>query len=124
MHFCCQYCALVVLHDHHRDVVELHGVGQRDERALGGLDDGRLVVVDPVADVLDAGFGQQFGRVERLRQARAEPADRALAPELLQRVHRFVDHAALVFDLVDRHLLEGVAHRLPAGVARRRATRA
>ena len=66
-----QIVALVVLHDHHRDVVELDRVGQRDQRPVGGPDHGRLVVIDPVADVFDAGLGQQLGRLQRLRQARA-----------------------------------------------------
>ena len=109
-----QIIALVVLHDHHRDVVELDRIGQRDERPVGGADHGRLVVIDPVADVFDAGRDQQLRRVERLRQPRAEPADRALAGEALEDVHRFVDHAGLVVVLVDRHLVVGVAHELPA----------
>src|SRR6185437_1137138 len=40
----------VVLHHHHRDVVELDRVRQGHQRAVGGGDLGRLVVVDPVAD--------------------------------------------------------------------------
>ena len=109
-----QIVALVVLHDHHRDVVQLDGVGQRDQRALGGLDHGRLVVIDPVADVFDAGLRQQFRRLQRLRQAGAEPADRPRAGEFLDHVHRAVDHRRLVFVLVDRQLVVGVAHELPA----------
>ncbi len=62
-----QIIALVMLHDHHRDVVELDRVGQGDERAVGGADHGRLVVVDPVADVFDAGRCKEFGRLQRLR---------------------------------------------------------
>ena len=77
---------------------------------------GRLVVPHPVADVFDAGLGQQVGRLQRLRQARPEPADRALAGELLEPVHRPHDHAALVLDLVDRALVPGMPHELPAAV--------
>ena len=91
-----------------------HRVGQRDQRAFGGLDHRRLVVIDPVADVLHAGLGQQLRRVERLRQARPEPADRPRAGELLDHVHRAVDHRRLIVVLVDRQLVVGVAHELPA----------
>ncbi len=81
---------------------------------LRGADRRRLVVVDPVADIFHAGFDQQFRRLERLRQARPEPADRPLAGEFFEDVHRAVDHAALILVLVDRHLVVGVAHELPA----------
>ena len=107
---------LVVLHDHHRDVVGLHRVRQRDQRALGGVDLGGHVVVDPVADVLHAGIDEVFGGVVGLGQAGSEPAHRALAGELLELVHGAVDHAGLVLLLVDRTLLPAVAHELPAGV--------
>src|SRR5262245_34379972 len=43
--------ALVVLDDHDTDVVDLDRVRERDQRPFGGADDGRLVVVDPVADI-------------------------------------------------------------------------
>ena len=65
-----QILALMMLDDHHRDVVELDRVGQGEQRPVGGADDGRLVVIDPVADIFDAGGGEDFRGVERFRQAR------------------------------------------------------
>ena len=110
--------ALVVLHDHHRDVVELDRVGQRDQRAVRGADLGRLVVVDPVADILDAGLGEQFRRVQVwVRPGPSQPTGRLPVKASSRSIER-VDHAALVLDLVDRPLLVGMAHELPAGVAR------
>src|SRR5262249_58654305 len=82
-----------------------------------GGDLGRLVVVDPVADVLEPGGGEVIGRLERLRQAGPEPADGALAGEFLDRVERSADHAALVFLAVDRPLLVAVSHAFPARLA-------
>jgi hypothetical protein len=38
----------------------------------------------------------------------------ALAGEALEDVHRTRDHRTLILDLVDRHLVVGVAHELPA----------
>ena len=108
----------MMLDEHHRDVVELDRVGQGDERAVRGADFRRLVVIDPVADVFDAGGGEQVRRVLGLGQARPEPADRPLAGEPLEHAERALDHRRLILDLVDRHLLLGVAHELPAGVAR------
>ena len=108
--------AFVVLHDHGGDVVQLHRVGHRHQRAVRGGDGAGFVVPHPVADVLHPGLRQQFRRVQRLRQPRAEPADGAGAGEGLQPVHGAMDHAALVRLLVDRALLPGMAHELPPGV--------
>ncbi len=112
-----KYAELVVLHDHHRDVVQLDRIGQGDQRPVGGVDLGRLVVIDPVADIFDAGGGEQLRGLLGLGQAGAEPADRLLAGKALDDADRALDHRALVVDPVDRHLLVGVAHELPAGVA-------
>ena len=92
------------------------GVRQRHQPALGGADDGRLLVVDPVADIFDAGRRQVLGRVQRLRQPRPQPADRPLAGEARHDGKRALDHAGLVALLVDRPLLIGVAHEFPARV--------
>ena len=107
-----------MLHDHHRDVVELDRIGQRDQRTLVGADHRRLVVVDPVADVFHARGGEQLRRLVGLGQAGPEPADRPLAGEFLQNAHRARDHRGLIRLLVDRALLVGMAHELPAGVLR------
>jgi len=42
------------------------------------LQHARLVIEHPVADVLDAGFGEIVDRVERLREPRPERAARPL----------------------------------------------
>ena len=88
--------ALVMLHQHHRNVVQFDRIGQRHQRPLGGADHGRLVVIDPVADIFDAGFGEVFRGLQGLRQAGAEPADRPLAGEFFDHAHRAVDHRLLV----------------------------
>src|SRR5438132_7617451 len=85
----------VVLHEHHRDVVELDRIGQRDERPVGGGDLGRLVVIDPVADIFDAGRGQEFGGVLCLGQPGAEPADRLLAGAAFDDGKRALNHRLL-----------------------------
>ena len=90
-----QVVALVMLDQHHRNVIELDAVGQGDERPIGGADHRRLIVVNPVADIFHARGGKQFGRVERLRETRTEPADRLLAGELGYDVHAPFDHAGL-----------------------------
>ena len=72
-----QIVALVMLDHHHRDVVELDRIGQRDQRAVGGADHRRLVVIDPVADIFDAGGGENFGRVEvSVRPGPSQPSGR------------------------------------------------
>src|SRR5262245_14100779 len=69
----------VVLDHHHRDIVELERVRDRDERARRRLDLVWLIVVDPVGDVLDALLGEEVERLPRLREAGPEPAARGLA---------------------------------------------
>ena len=109
-----RYVALVLLHHHDGDVVELDRVGQRDQLPVGGADGGGLVVEHPVADVFHAGAGEQFRRLQGLGQAGAEPAERALAGEALDDVHGAMDHLALVVVLVHGHLVIGMAHEFPA----------
>ncbi len=113
-----QIVALVMLHDHHRDVVELDRIGQRDQRAALRADRGRLVVIDPVADVSDAGGGEQVGGLQRLGQARPEPAHRPPSAEALQDVEAAPDGRGLIGEQVHRHLIVAVAHELPTGAPR------
>ena len=103
----------MVLHDHHRDIVVLHRVGQRHQRAVRGLDFRWFVVVREVADVLDACGGQQIRRFVSLGEPGAKPPHGPFAGEALERVHRSLDHRLLVLDLVDGHLLIGVSHEFP-----------
>ena len=119
MQRCVKYAEFVVLHEHHRDVVELDRIRQCDERPVRGADLRRLVVIDPVADILDPGGGEQVRGLLGFGQPRAEPADRARPGKPLEHSERAVDHRLLVLDLVDRHLLPGMAHEFPAGLARR-----
>ena len=119
-----QLVGAMMLHDHHRNVVELDRVGQRHQRPVRRADLGRLVVVNPVADILHAGFGEEFRRLIGLREARPEPADRSLAGEFLQQIERLADGRALVLQLVDRALHIAVAHEFPAAARARPRRRA
>src|SRR5207244_349555 len=47
----------VVLNDHHRDIVDLHGVRHREHRAARSRYVDRLVVEHPVGDILDPKLG-------------------------------------------------------------------
>ncbi len=105
-----------MLHHHHRNVVAFDRIGQGHERPVPRRNLGRQVVIDPVADVADPGGNQMLGRVEGLGQARAEPAQRALAGKPRDGGERALDHRRLVLFVVDRPLLVAVAHELPAGV--------
>src|SRR5262249_17552440 len=68
----------------------------------------------PVTDIFNAGFCEVIESLVGLRQAGAEPAARSLAPEFLDDVHRFHDDAALIVELVHRHLIVTVRVELPA----------
>src|ERR1700691_2057227 len=74
---------MMMLHHHHRDVVQFHRIGKRHQPSVRSCDFGRLVIIDPVTDVLDSGLGQQVGRLVGLGQPWAEPAYRSLAGEFL-----------------------------------------
>src|SRR5262245_35636685 len=60
-----------------------------------------------------------LGRLVGLGEPRPEPADRALAGELLDGVEAAPDHPRLVLLVVDRSLLVAVAHELPPRVLAR-----
>jgi hypothetical protein len=61
-----QIVTLVMLNQHHWNIVELDGVGQGDQRPFGGADHGWLIVVDPVTDIFNARGREQIGCVQRL----------------------------------------------------------
>src|SRR5215467_5444712 len=107
----------MMLDNHHRDVVELHGIRQRDERALRRRNYRWLVVIHPIANVLDAGCRKMLRRVVGLRQSRTEPADRWPTREITNDLNGAGYHRALIFDLVDRSLLVGMTHKLPTCIA-------
>ena len=79
-----------------RDVVGLDRIGQRHQSRAADVEQIRLIVVDPVADVADPRFGEVIERVPGLGQAGAEPADRALARRSLDAVDRCPDSVALL----------------------------
>ena len=65
---------LVVLQNHHRDVVQLYTVGKRNEWAAVGFDLIGLIVVDPIGDVLKSGLGQEIQSLFSFSEPRAEPS--------------------------------------------------
>src|SRR5262245_15136353 len=65
---------LVVLKNHHRYVIQLYRIREREKRAMGGLDLVGLVVIDPVSDVLEPSFREKIESLRRLGEPRAEPA--------------------------------------------------
>src|SRR6266508_6092822 len=104
----------VMLKRHHDDVVELEIVGERDNRTVRRLERDRFVVEHPITDIFDPGLGEVVESVVGLGEPRTEPAARSLAPEFFDDVHRFHDDAALVVELVHRHLVIAVGVELPA----------
>src|SRR5215831_16911598 len=107
-----------MLDNHHRDVIEFHGIWQCDEWALRRSNYRWLVVIHPVTDVLNTGCRKVLRRVVGLRQSRTEPADRRLTCEMTNDLNGAGNHCALVIDLVDRPLLVGMTHKLPTCIAR------
>ena len=86
-----------------RRIVDLVGIGDRDQLSAADIHEERLVVADPVGDILDAVVGQIVERVPGLGQTRAEPAGRLPAGQRLDLVQRAGDRLPL---LVRLHLIE------------------
>ena len=114
-----QLLGRMMLHDHHRDVVYLDRVRNREHRTVRGRDVDRLVVEHPVGDVFDSGFGQMIDGLEGLCQAGTLPAARCLAGKGANRLDRISDRRPLVLDLVHGLLLPAVPHEFPPRVLRR-----
>ena len=55
-----KFLRFMVLENHHRDVVQLDAVRERNERAMRRFDLVGLIIVDPVGDIVKAGFGQEI----------------------------------------------------------------
>src|SRR5262249_25566395 len=106
--------AFMMLDDHHADVVDLDGVRQGHQRTARGVDEGGLVVIDPVADIFYSGIYQELRGFQGLGEAWPEPPHRPLAGETLEDVEGTRDHAGLVLDLVNWDLIVAVTHELPA----------
>jgi len=79
-----------------RNIVDLDGIGHCDHRAFFHPHRVGLVVVHPVADIVDAVFSQNIERAHGLAQRRAEPAARRLADTLGDRRDHFPDERAFL----------------------------
>src|SRR6266540_3559742 len=66
--------SLVVLQNHHRDVVQLYTVGKRNEWAVCRLNFVGLIVVDPIGDVLQPGLSQKIESLFGFGEPRAKPS--------------------------------------------------
>src|SRR5262249_36257530 len=110
---------LVMLDQHHGDVVTFLRIGHVHDRAGAGLEIHRLVIEHPVADVFVAFLGEEIGRLPGLGQAGTEPAARALAASLEDHLSGLADVFALVLDLLHVALGEAVADELPFALDRR-----
>src|SRR5437762_3477275 len=55
-----KFLRFMVLENHHRDVVQLYRIRERNERAMRRFDLVGLIIVDPVGDIVKAGFGQEI----------------------------------------------------------------
>src|SRR5262249_13794984 len=86
--------------------------------AMGGLDLVRLIVVDPVGDILQSSLGQMIESLRCFGETGTEPARRCLSRKLADNFHGLSNRLALIFQLMHRFLDEAVAHELPAGFFR------
>ena len=64
---------LVVLKNHHRDIVQLHSIGERGQGTVCGFDLVGLINVNPVGDVLKASLSQEIQGLGGLGESWAEP---------------------------------------------------
>src|SRR5712691_2017374 len=79
-----------------RHIVGLNRIRQRHQGRVADVEYIRLIIIDPVTDIADAGLGEVIERVPGLGQAGAEPADRALAGRRLDAVDRRPHRLALL----------------------------
>src|SRR5579862_8108071 len=73
----------------------------------------RLVVIDPICDVLDSRRSKIVGRVVSLSQARTEPSDGPFAGELLDHAERPFNHSRLILFMMNGALLKAMCHEFP-----------
>src|SRR5580698_3645973 len=109
---------LVVLDQHHGDVVAFLRIGHVHDRLAAGFQPYRLIVEHPVGDIVVAFLDQEIGRLPGFGEAGAEPAARRLAGGLQDRLARFADVGALVRHLLHVALGKAVAHELPFALER------
>src|SRR5262249_33466790 len=107
---------LVMLDQHHRDVVAFLRVGNVEDRLAARLHPYRLVVEHPVGDIVVAFLGQDVGWFPGLGEAWPEPAARALTGRLLDHLGALADVGTFVLDLLHVALGEAVADELPVAV--------
>src|SRR5262249_22160559 len=108
---------LVVLKNHDRYVIQLYGIREGEKRAMGGLDLVRLVVVDPVCDILQSSLGQMIESLRRFGETGTEPARRCLSAKLADSFYGLLNRLPWIFQLMHGCLDEAVANEPPAGVA-------
>src|SRR5262249_47859534 len=93
-------------------------IGERDELPWLDVEHQRLIVDGPVADIVDAGLGEEVERVPGLLQARPKPAPGTRAGRLFDPFERAGDQRAFLVDRLGVAQPAGVAlamaHELPA----------
>jgi hypothetical protein len=104
---------LVVLDQHHGNVVAFLGVGQIEYRLGARLQPHRLIVEHPVGNVIVAFLDQHIGGLPRLGQAGTEPAARRLAGRLQDDVAHLADIGAFICYLLQIALGKTVADEFP-----------
>src|SRR5215813_2569752 len=114
-----EFRRLVVLDQHHGDVVAFLRVGHTDDRLAASLQPHRLVVEHPIGDIVVALLAEDIGRLPGLREAGAEPAARAPAGHLGDELGGLADVLALVRDLLHVALGQAVSDELPFALDRR-----
>ena len=114
-----EFFRFMMLHDHHRNIVQLDGIGNGHQRSVFGSDLERLIIHREIRNVFDAGFLQVIRRVERFGQPGPHPATRRFAGKFLDGIHRCLDIGLLVFDQVSGALVIGMPEKFPPGIMRR-----
>src|SRR5206468_8544096 len=92
-----KFLRFMVLENHHRDVVQLYRIRERNERAMRRFDLVGLIIVDPVGDIVKAGFGQEIESLFSFCEPWTKPSRRCLARELADDFHGLPDRLPLIF---------------------------
>ena len=98
-------------------IVDIHRVGDVHQGAVLGGDRRRLVVVVEVAEIFEARFLDEIGRVQRVRHSGREPAAQLAAGEPEMRRLAVLDHLALLLGRIAPVVARvevAVAHIFPA----------
>src|SRR5262245_6429055 len=107
---------LVMLDQHHRDVVAFLRVGNVENRLAARLHPYRLVVEHPVGDVIVAFLGKNIRRFPCFGESRPEPAAWTLTGRFFDHFGAFADIRAFVLDLLHVALGVTVADELPFAI--------